>query len=58
MDYLKCIKDIGYDLYTILDSRAEICQIFRCFFGKFKKSKRYSEINWPLGILFFTCIQQ
>ena len=31
-------------------TRAEICQIFRCFFGKFKKSKRHSEINWPLSI--------
>ena len=30
-------------------SWAEICQIFRWFFGKFKKSKRYSEIIWPLG---------
>ena len=29
-------------------SWADICQIFRCFFGKFKKSKRHSEINWPL----------
>ena len=27
---------------------AEICQIFWCFFGKFKKSKRHSEIIWPL----------
>ena len=32
-----------------LVSRAEICQIFRWFFGKFKTSKRHSEINWPLG---------
>ena len=31
-----------------LVSRAEICQIFRCCFGKFKSSKRHSEINWPL----------
>ena len=30
-----------------LDSRAEICQIFRWFFGKFKAPKRHSEINWP-----------
>ena len=30
------------------DSMAEICQIFRWFFGKFKISKRHSEINWPL----------
>ena len=28
-----------------LDSRTEICQIFCCFFGKFKISKRHSEIN-------------
>ena len=34
-----------------LDSRAEICQIFRWFFGKFKTSKRRSEINWPLETL-------
>ena len=33
----------------ILDSWAEICQNLRWFFGKFKKSKRHSEINWPLG---------
>ena len=31
-----------------LDSGAEICQIFCWFFGKFKTSKRHSEINWPL----------
>ena len=31
-----------------LDFWAEICQIFRWFFGKFKKSKRHSEIIWPL----------
>ena len=31
-----------------LDSWAEICQIFWCFYRKFKKSKRHSEINWPL----------
>ena len=28
-----------------LYSRAEICQIFQWFFGKFKKLKRHSEIN-------------
>ena len=33
----------------ILDSRAEICQIFRWFFGKSMTSKRHSEINWPLA---------
>ena len=27
-----------------LNSGAEICQIFLCFFGKFKKSKKHSEI--------------
>ena len=39
-------------------SRAEICQIFRCFFGKFKKSKRHSEINWPLVLVqFWDCFE-
>ena len=34
-----------------LDSEAEICQIFRWFFGKLKKkSEWHSEINWPLQI--------
>ena len=32
----------------ILDLWAEICQIFRWFFRKFKISKRHSESNWPL----------
>ena len=33
-------------LYT----RAEICQIFRCFFlENLRLSKRHSEINWPLA---------
>ena len=46
----------GYLLYKVmivclwfdhfLDSRAEICHIFRWFFGKLKKFKRHSEINW------------
>ena len=31
-----------------LDSRAEICQIFRWFFGKYMAPKRHSEFNWPL----------
>ena len=31
-----------------LVSRPEICQISFFFFGKFKSSKRHSEINWPL----------
>ena len=35
-----------------LYSRAEICQFFRWFFGKFK-SKRHSEINWPLAEFHF-----
>ena len=39
-----------YDLTTFLDSRAEICQIFRGIFGKSKFSKGHSEINWPLVI--------
>ena len=35
-----------------LHSRAEICQfLFFLFFGKFKTSKRHSEINWPLDYL-------
>ena len=38
-----------------LDSGAEICQIFCWFFGKFKKSKRHSEIIWPLDKAVF-CI--
>ena len=33
-----------------LDPWAEICQIFRWLFGKFKKSKRHSEIIWPLRV--------
>ena len=37
-----------------LDSRAEICQIFRCFFGKFKISIWHSEINWPFPKSCFT----
>ena len=32
---------------------AEICQIFRCFFGKSMTPKRHSEINWPLGKNFY-----
>ena len=35
-----------------LDSRAEICQIFRWFFGKSMTPKRHSEINWPLLITY------
>ena len=38
-----------------LDSWAEICQIFRWFFGKFKIPKRHSEINWPLVCCIFGC---
>ena len=47
-----------------LDSGAEICQIFHCFFlENFKKSKRHPEINWPLPHIlafkfFFTCQRQ
>ena len=33
-----------------LDSGAKICQIFRWFFENLKKSKRHSEINWPLSV--------
>ena len=36
-------------------SWAEICQIFRWFFGKFKKPKRHSENNWPLVITPLHC---
>ena len=36
--------------HNFKDSRADICQIFRWFFGK---SKGYSEINWPLASLLF-----
>ena len=39
---------LSYDLTTFLDSRAEICQIFRGIFGKSKISKEHSEIIWPL----------
>ena len=56
-NYLQIILDITYyrkvPLFCWFDhflySRAEICQIFRWFFGKFKISKRHSEINWPLA---------
>ena len=36
-----------------LDSRAEICQIFRGSFGKSKISKGHSEIIWPLEYVKF-----
>ena len=39
---------LSFWLNQFLDSRAEIHQILRRFFGKFKKSKSHSEINWPL----------
>ena len=46
---------IHFDYFiTILYSRAEICQIFHCFFGKFKVSKRHSEISWPLEVVIST----
>ena len=32
-----------------LESGSVTCQIFRCFFGKFKTSERYSKINWHLA---------
>ena len=38
-----------------LDSGAEIFQIFHCFLRNLKKSKRHSEINWPLAGWFCTC---
>ena len=37
-------------IWALLNSWAEICQNFRWFFGKFKKSKRHSEIIWPLVV--------
>ena len=38
-----------FQLIFFFYSRVEIHQIFGLFFfWKFKKSKRYSEINWPL----------
>ena len=39
------------DLTTLTGSfyyKAEICQLFHCFFGKFKRSKEHSDINLPL----------
>ena len=39
---------------NFLYPRAENCQNFRCFFGKFKISKRHSEINWPL-VVYINC---
>ena len=49
MDYLMYLKTFLLWFDHFLDPWAEICQIFRCFFGKFKKSKKQSEIIWPLG---------
>ena len=48
MDYLMYLKTFLLWFDHFLDPWAEICQIFRWFFGKFKKSKRHSEIIWPL----------
>ena len=33
-----------------LDSGQKFVKFFVGFFGKFKTSKRHSEINWPLDI--------
>ena len=49
MDYLMYQKTFLLWFDHFLDPWAEICQIFRWFFGKFKKSKRHSEIIWPLA---------
>ena len=49
MGYLMCYSALILWFDHFLDFWAEICQIFRWFFGKFKKSKRHSEINWPLS---------
>ena len=50
LNYIKYYETVSlfcwYDHF--LYSRAEICQIFRRFFGKFKISRRHSKINWPL----------
>ena len=48
MDYLMYLKTFLLWFDHFLDPWAEICQIFRWFFGKFKKSKRHSEIIWAL----------
>ena len=55
MDYLMYVKTFLLWFDHFLDTWAEICQIFRWFFGKFKISKRHSEIIWPLPYFtFFT----
>ena len=48
MDYLMYLKTFYLWFDHFLDPWTEICQIFRWFFEKFEKSKRHSEINWPL----------
>ena len=45
----RCRVPLSYDLTTFLESRAEICQLFRGIFGKSKISKGHSEIIWPLN---------
>ena len=42
-DYIQCLYFMFWPLFRYW---AEICQIFRWFFVKFK---RHSEINWPLA---------
>ena len=37
-----------FQFNQFLDSRAEIRQNLRWFFGNFKTSKSHNEINWPL----------
>ena len=34
--------------HCFLESRAEMCQMFLMFFGKFKTLENISEISWPL----------
>ena len=48
--YNHSIKESVFALliWPLFSAWAEICQIFRFFFGKFKTSKRHSEIIWPL----------
>ena len=42
--------------HHFLDSRVDICQKFRWFFGKFKTSKGHSEINWPVGVVVLVAV--
>ena len=48
MGYLMSYSAFIFWFDLILNSGAEICQIFRWFFEKSVTPKRHSEINWPL----------